>query len=971
MTWTSHRQYDDPTFSRRRAGGEWVWSSSAGRGKSGLGAPRWKRISSQHVLPAASAAEERSSATGGGEAALVGSTAETPLHARSVGWKRGSAKEPHGCVWKVRDRPAPQTPPEDKAQCPVGHDLKECVLDLPCVCGVCNRELGKGKSMWRCLPCDFDACMACRDATAGVRTALCRGAAQADISAQEQQAASPSASTSAPPEGDSVSSSDLSSGGNSSSSSAGGGGGAGGASPQSAPGPYEFCATVEATEAAQAAAPAVDVVGAWGAQGITAHYDLMGLAPDFLGDPSTAAACPSWWHSAAGQDHTDWNSGSMMVDMMLPHLAGDETLLGPDGEWYEVFYPADGATPSRLPPLVDDECCSDLSTSATSAVAARTEEFTCRDSFAGGGSSLSLEESPRTVVDAGAPTTSASVPQAFGSEEASVESDQRRAQVSTAAPFQFHRRAPAATGIADMMAYMSQVACERYPARAKLFETVQQAATEALGAHFSRFALIGSTALGIDTPDSDLDAVAFTSSVEDESGYTVPPPGPVETLRSIAARLGAADASLQLQLVDCTRVPVLTVVTADSKHSLDLTVDEPLGERHVMWFRSHYSDPDPTPAPLYQVPMPPIDAWAHGLEAAVLRCVKWWLRRRGMPVAKEGGYPSVVWTLMVIHVLRCSAYVNSRIGGDNHDRARDCLAAMAEFFDRFAVGGLAGTLCFASAKGAEFWPQQPQLVDASLATSDFSVLDPTTTCEGSAAWGIEPLELAPRISPATQLLHAYELRRAQILSAAALVIGDRSGEWATRKFGTGGAALQGLFAEVGESVNVLPSVMAAEPRGAVVFADGRLHFGMLQQIRPKPGWCASFLHRRDASSGFLLHLCDVDTETGIVRTRGGTHAMRWFHPCDFVFMASLRKRGEHTTANNSKARPVYELEADSLERWADVQTLVTGDFQCHAECDPHAGSAATAQSSRAAHAPRGGGRRGGKRKPATRQQARA
>merc|ERR1739848_314706 len=90
----------------------------------------------------------------------------------------------------------------------------------------------------------------------------------------------------------------------------------------------------------------------------------------------------------------------------------------------------------------------------------------------------------------------------------------------------------------------------------------------------------------------------------------------------------------RLQMVDCTRVPVLTVIThmADGALlSLDLTVDQPVGEWHVLWFLSQRGEPEPEPAPLYQVPVPLHDGWEQGLEAAALRCVKWWLRRRRIP----------------------------------------------------------------------------------------------------------------------------------------------------------------------------------------------------------------------------------------------------------------------------------------------------------------------------------------------------
>ena len=125
---------------------------------------------------------------------------------------------------------------------------------------------------------------------------------------------------------------------------------------------------------------------------------------------------------------------------------------------------------------------------------------------------------------------------------------------------------------------------------------------------------------------------------------------------------------------------------------------------------------------------------------------------------------------MVIHALRCSVFYNE--AGDSDSKMvneRTLLGALGAFFDRFSEGGLAGTLLFAEGKHAQFRPQ-PSTPDcttqlSALSSETFSVLDPTTTSEDSASFGIVPLELAPRISSATQLLQAYELHRAQQLSA--------------------------------------------------------------------------------------------------------------------------------------------------------------------------------------------------------------
>lgn len=477
-------------------------------------------------------------------------------------------------------------------------------------------------------------------------------------------------------------------------------------------------------------------------------------------------------------------------------------------------------------------------------------------------------------------------------------------------------RTSADAEIASMVAYMSKIALERYPSRCRLFELVQEAATEVLGEHFGRFALIGSTALGIDTPDSDLDAVVFTQPGEsDGNNSSRAPRGAVDTLRGIRSMLAERDGTLQLQLVDCTRVPVLTVVTSDEL-SLDLTVDEPLGERHVLWFRSQAAAGFPVesdaPTPLYKVPEPSPDAWAQGLEAAVLRCVKWWLRRRAIPVAKEGGYPSVVWTLMVLHVLRCSVFLNSMDNGEN--RGRSVLTAMVAFFERFAESGLVGTFRFSGGRGAECWQQHVEDGSwPSMPVTELSVLDPTTTCEANGAWG-QPLELAPRLSAATQLLHTHELRRAHILSTTAMFSTDLPSEhdsWSC----SGSATLQHLFLEAGNT-NVLPATLPGEPTGVLVLSDGQLTFGVLHDVKPKPGWGAAFLHRRDAQSRFSLQVCDVDYSTGVASERHDLH-LSWFRPCDFVCVLPLRAGAQVSGS--------YELDAESLQRLCDMRMLVYGD----------------------------------------------
>mmetsp|Transcript_138589 Transcript_138589/g.240256 ORF Transcript_138589/g.240256 Transcript_138589/m.240256 type:complete len:769 (-) Transcript_138589:387-2693(-) len=460
--------------------------------------------------------------------------------------------------------------------------------------------------------------------------------------------------------------------------------------------------------------------------------------------------------------------------------------------------------------------------------------------------------------------------------------------------------------VALILDFMSRSAVESFPTRAALFELVRAAAVAALGRHFQRFVLVGSTAMRIDTPDSDLDAVIFTQSAW-EDDVEVPAPWPAEVLHLIAESVRLHNGEITVQVVDCTRVPVLTVVSADGAWSLDLSVDEPLGEFHVLWFQGQQKGTGETPAPLYSVPQPTSDDWSQGFEAAVLRCVKWWLRRRRIPVPKEGGYPSIVWTLMVLHVLRCSVFVSD---SDESNQGRAVLGAIAAFFDRFADFGLAGTFLFSSCSGAQF-RKQLETDQHGMLPDSLSVLDPTTNSEESAALGMVPAELVPKTSAATQLLYSYELRRAQRLSAAALARACGEGRGSSSA-DSSADPLQQLFTGVDRYANTIPASMPSGLSGVIVLRDHALYLGVLEHINTKPKWKASFLHRRDAISSFSLRRCNIDATTGRVTHMSAPRVVEWFYPTEFVCMASL----------HFDAHLVVSLEAEDLQRWQDLHALL-------------------------------------------------
>jgi len=498
------------------------------------------------------------------------------------------------------------------------------------------------------------------------------------------------------------------------------------------------------------------------------------------------------------------------------------------------------------------------------------------------------------------------------------------------------RETSALAGMSDVVEFMRTAAVARYPARARLFELVQEASADALGQHFRRLALVGSTALRIDTPESDLDVVAFTQSASNaDSKELSPPPCPADALRWIAQALLARDASLRLQLVDCSRVPVLTAVSSDGELSLDITVDQPLGESHVLWFqRLWHKEASVAPVPVLPEPYadPDAEGWEQSLEALTLRCVKWWLRRRRIPVSKEGGYPTVVWTLMVLHVLDTLPPVSD--AASKEDTSRALLAALAAFFEFFCECRCSGQLMFSSGTNSmrsDFRPrahgEDRGSSEGQLPFGDLSVLDPTTS-QASAC------ELATPLSSATRLLHAYELQRAQRLATSALSAPSEEalpcaevvaplpcGEVVPPSPASGGYALRSLFADAGEAANLLPSFLPAQAVAVLVLRDGVLQTGILQQVTAKPGWVAPFLYRKDSHSSIVLELCHVDLFSGALTARPGLE--QWFSAADFVCMAGIEvddsvkcRRGRTTYGCH------WKLQADSLERWRSMRDLL-------------------------------------------------
>jgi len=199
-------------------------------------------------------------------------------------------------------------------------------------------------------------------------------------------------------------------------------------------------------------------------------------------------------------------------------------------------------------------------------------------------------------------------------------------------------------------------------------------------------------------------------------------------------------------------------------------------------------------------------------------------------------------------------------------------------------------------------------------------------------------DLAPKVSPATQLLHLYELQRAAVILRGCTQPADAGGS----RVG-GGASVRALFEAVGAGTNCLPAAWPPPgpepgPSGVLFLlcSDGRLSLalGVLASVRPKAGWTAPLLHRRDGTSRILAHFLAVDDPPpdavragrgacALCRLRrgvgGGEPLEASFAPVDFVCRVALSK--PDACPPGEKAWD-WELRGEGLLRYRCMRRLL-------------------------------------------------
>lgn len=469
----------------------------------------------------------------------------------------------------------------------------------------------------------------------------------------------------------------------------------------------------------------------------------------------------------------------------------------------------------------------------------------------------------------------------------------------------------------EMLAAMDQHMQQVRETQQGLVATVELACRRALGTRFGRLSLVGSAALRVETPGSDVDVVCFTRRDGPETAGL-----PVEALRQIhwaliqlVQQYPDDGASFSMELIDVARVPILRVLWGPpgGAVAVDVSVDQSRPVDHVRWFQRVGAAPRPS------APQPVVAP----LVTLTLRCVKWWLRQRQIPRTREGGLPTLAWLLMAVHVCSLPATHEQALISSRRPMAA-LLGSLAAFFCHWAaLGGLDGSLLFAAdGSSSEFRRRtasgQPTQRGRSP-WSELAVLDPTRE-------GHESLNLVPRLPPAVQVLLTHELRSAK-RRLQLVPLGNEVVYGESRHF------LEEVFEPVPEGVNLLPSAVCVGMGvllllGEVAKGVGTVEVAILDRVVPRPGWTAPFLHRTDERSELHARLVDVEDRTGKCQVRKRNPSVV-LCPCHFICRVQLERDGK---------RDMYWLDAEGLDRFRQMRQQLCELAQPRASKDVEPGT---------------------------------
>jgi len=371
----------------------------------------------------------------------------------------------------------------------------------------------------------------------------------------------------------------------------------------------------------------------------------------------------------------------------------------------------------------------------------------------------------------------------------------------------------------EMLNYMDSYCQGMRPWQQQWVSLVESACRTALESNYKEMALVGSLALALETPGSDVDLVCVTHSPAHQVDAVTVLRKVRDILVSDSHSTGFPDGFTVL-VIDDARIPILSVTTG-SHVLVDLALNSHHSIQHVSWFRNVGAVP-PNPPTVVQVPVLTV----------TLRCLKWWLRMRRIPRMKDGSLPTVAWMLLAMHVCaEQSGSFSPELLSENPLAA--VLALLSAFFQRYTtVSGLDGKLQFEKGSAVSSFQQSFQKRPCH---ADLVILDPESD-----------VNLAPPMSPATHILLVHELLRARSLLKSVMSTGQCQ-------------HLHSVFQPVPELVNSLPA-SASDSFDALVFLGGNgdssctVELVRIHSIRKMPWWQAPFLARWDMQSHLEAHI---------------------------------------------------------------------------------------------------------------------
>mmetsp|Transcript_49172 Transcript_49172/g.114998 ORF Transcript_49172/g.114998 Transcript_49172/m.114998 type:complete len:1135 (+) Transcript_49172:76-3480(+) len=391
------------------------------------------------------------------------------------------------------------------------------------------------------------------------------------------------------------------------------------------------------------------------------------------------------------------------------------------------------------------------------------------------------------------------------------------------------------SGADSLEAYLEQIDREVQKLRPKK-ERLQGCVEEALARSEDlkgwRIEVVGSTSWAGEVPQSDLDLVLLSPEADDASQPQTEGREAVAILEKLKGALQEGSKSRlegldelktaaeeqgqiwrRLELIDAARVPILRIHEGSAQ---GLCCDVSVNQRHALRHRK------------FLVEMLEDRPRVRSL----IQLIKFWLRRRGLPTAAEGGLPSLAWSVLALRLsedLPADEPVERLIWKFFHRMHRLREESVCVRHPRQRRNNFQGSRHSPWAWAQEWiqflWVDDPCSAEKAGAKT------------ASFALGLTP----PSIPVALAVLYTAELQ----LAWQAV----REGKW------------DELWRPVQPEVRMnLPAVVSDKKVTSlhILLREGVVHVGQLVEVRRCPGVRQEALHRRDQSSELTLQPCVLE-----------------------------------------------------------------------------------------------------------------